>query len=87
MNQGFVTPLYRQPEPTWQVLQRQYQQPQQISVPVAQVPERPAQANVPALITIASALFYLESKDEGVKALALQVFSFSGAAWISQSTN
>jgi hypothetical protein len=87
MNSVFVNRLpFRQPEPAWQVLQRQYLQPRH-PVPLLQVPAAPAQVNIPAVVTIGSVLVYLLSENEAVKALALQAFSVGSAAWLSQSMN
>ena len=79
---------YGQPEPTWQVLQRQYsQRPAVISVPRALAFPQPAQVNIPAAVTIGSALLYLWSDNEVVKALALQAFTVGATAWVGQSPN
>ena len=45
------------------------------------------QFNVPAVATIGSAVVYLLSDNKDVKALAMQAFSFSGAASLAQAAN
>jgi hypothetical protein len=57
------------------------------NVPAAPPQQQEQKVNVPAFVTIGSALLYLFCDNEAVKALALQGFSIGGAAWMAQSMN